>query len=152
MEITNEIITKVRAMYLGSPFKMLINSGEYKTELLTVGMLTLFNIEDKLLLKPLSQISDEDEMELCNIIGTFDVTFFIRSLIQKTVYSVNAATGFQSFQFLQSRGYDLPNYLLGGKTLHEAGLAIYEPCQPTGYSITDVRRLVRNSNQFNTKI
>lgn len=30
------------------------------------------------------------------------------------------------YQFLQSRGYDLPNYLLDGKTLHEAGLAIYE--------------------------
>ncbi len=32
----------------------------------------------------------------------------------------------QVYQFLQSKGYDLPNYLLGGKTLHEAGLAIYE--------------------------
>jgi hypothetical protein len=30
------------------------------------------------------------------------------------------------YQFLQSRGYDLPHYLLGGKTLHECGLAIYE--------------------------
>ncbi len=29
-------------------------------------------------------------------------------------------------QYLQSRGYDMPNYLLGGKTLHESGLAIYE--------------------------
>jgi hypothetical protein len=30
------------------------------------------------------------------------------------------------YQFLQSRGYDLPNYHLGGKTLEQAGLAYYE--------------------------
>ena len=29
-------------------------------------------------------------------------------------------------QFLQSKGYDLPNYLLGSKTLKECNLAIYE--------------------------
>lgn len=31
-----------------------------------------------------------------------------------------------AFQFLQSKGYDLPNWYLGGKTLYEAGLCIYE--------------------------
>lgn len=30
------------------------------------------------------------------------------------------------YQFLQSRGYDLPNFHLGGKTLHECNLCIYE--------------------------
>jgi len=30
-----------------------------------------------------------------------------------------------SFQYLQSKGYDLPQYLLGGKTLQECGLAVY---------------------------
>ena len=31
-----------------------------------------------------------------------------------------------AYQFLQSKGYDIPHHLLGGKTLYEAGLAIYE--------------------------
>jgi hypothetical protein len=31
-----------------------------------------------------------------------------------------------TYQYLISKGYDLPNYLLGGKTLHECGLCIYE--------------------------
>lgn len=30
------------------------------------------------------------------------------------------------YLYLQSKGYDLPNYLLGGKTLKETGLATYE--------------------------
>lgn len=32
----------------------------------------------------------------------------------------------RAYQFLQSRGYDLPHYLLNGQTLKEAGLAVYE--------------------------
>jgi hypothetical protein len=39
------------------------------------------------------------------------------------IYTCHALNG---FQFLQNKGYDLPNYLLSGKTLFEAGLAIYE--------------------------
>lgn len=35
------------------------------------------------------------------------------------------------YQFLQSRGYDLPNYHLGGKTLEQAGLAYYAGKQNT---------------------
>jgi hypothetical protein len=31
----------------------------------------------------------------------------------------------ESYQYLISKGYDMPQYLLGGKTLQEAGLAEY---------------------------
>lgn len=43
------------------------------------------------------------------------------------------------YQFLQSRGYDLPNYHLGGKTLEQAGLAYY-PC-PVELRIDDATKM-----------
>lgn len=33
----------------------------------------------------------------------------------------------EAYQYLISEGFDVPQYLLGGKTLKEAGLATYEP-------------------------
>lgn len=139
MTITNEIKAKVFAQYLGHPMKctgghFIANKNSMRDGVKIMSLSVMadcyegtFKWSDfKLILTPLSQISDEDEIELGNIIGTFDVTYFIRSLIGKTVYSINASTAFQCYQFLQSNGYDLPQYLLGGKTLHECGLAIYE--------------------------
>ena len=49
------------------------------------------------------------------IIGHEDKIPFLLSESYNTVY-----------QFLQSKGYDLPHYLLNGKTLKECGLAIHE--------------------------
>lgn len=40
--------------------------------------------------------------------------------------SISRCLSVNSYQYLISKGYDLPQYLLDGITLHEAGLAIYE--------------------------
>jgi len=141
MEITNEIKAKVFAQYLGQkckiknfePIYVLSHAGiahiGITDEVNNVGSPCGFN-EIEILLKPLSQISDEDAIEVAKI--------QYKSIDAERLYH-NAETGKCSAalcniptlcgfacQFLQSRGYDLPNYLLGGKTLNEAGLAIYE--------------------------
>ena len=40
--------------------------------------------------------------------------------------NVTVDAPFRVFQYLQSQGYDMPNYHLGNKTLFESGLAIYK--------------------------
>ena len=40
--------------------------------------------------------------------------------------NVTVDAPFRVFQFLQSKGYDMPNYHLRNKTLFESGLAIYK--------------------------
>lgn len=52
------------------------------------------------------------------------------------------------YQFLQSKGYDLPNYHLGGKTLEESGLAYYEDrgCSSCKYYSNTCARYIMNPN------
>lgn len=106
----------------------------------------------KLQLKPLSAITDEDAIEVAKMEG-FVFYHIFRSNVSPFVLQIkNEKNRFLSiaenwenchsdsddgesgymlntnvYQYLQSKGYDLPQYLLGGKTLHESGLAIYEP-------------------------
>lgn len=116
---------------------------------------TNYNIhEAKLILKPLSEISNEDAIEVGKLVGIWSEKEIeemqpleketIKLLIRygenysKVVGSKNdLGIGFLDFggssrklflahQFLQSKGYDLPHYLLDGKTLFESGLATYE--------------------------
>jgi hypothetical protein len=147
MEISNEIITKVRCQYIGQPFKMILNSGDFKTELLNIGMLTLLNNEDKLILKPISEITDEDAIECAILEGlvnakvsqrgdggiilkddSYDLLLSFDCEVWLYKYGLKTHTdrSFLIYQYLISKGYDLPNYLLGGKKLQECGLAIYE--------------------------
>lgn len=160
--ITNEVKAKVFAQYLGqqvhSEIKstcklsgVLINDHKEWCAWLTgktmnsndsIGL--SYAIEDcKLILTPLSSISDEDAIEVSKM-----NTWFNRSKDDKyEVYEnwqnkkvVSSGGGIKyekcvieyeslslaAFQFLQSRGYDLPQWTLGGKTLHESGLCIYK--------------------------
>ena len=148
MEITNEIKLKVFAQYLGQ--KALTNKQSYKdpsagklsqvdistNELVTDGEGGYYlsdTSNTKLILKQLSAISDGDAIEVAKIISyrktnlehlkedIFDFFVDDNLIIKSTVISINS-----SFQYLQSKGYDLPQYLLGGKTLKEVGMAIYE--------------------------
>jgi len=89
----------------------------------------------KLILTPLSQISDKDAIEVDKIISGkqyADIKGFCNSTRGKIwvndIFCNNEQTrkSYLVCQFLQSKGYDLPHYLLGNKTLHECGLAIYE--------------------------
>ena len=104
----------------------------------------------KLILKPLIEITDEDAIEMAKLFGgiegdvelnrptdlTNEDIFFAVQVIQiepewasyctpKKWRNINGY-GTNAYQWLQTKGYDMPHYLLGGKTLHEAGLAIYE--------------------------
>ena len=132
---SNEIKAKVMAQYIGQPFKMILNSGEFKTELLTIGMLTLLNDEDKLILKPLSEITYEHAIEVAKIYGVIrsldgDITERShKEKIKTAVLYVTLKYGggrADAYQYLTSQGYDLPHYLLNGQTLQQAGMAVYK--------------------------
>jgi hypothetical protein len=157
MEITNEIKAKVFAQYLGQ-----YSYKDYSAQGLGIRREKLVGVEEngiiwiwdalshraenrpdaKLILKPLSSITDEDAIEVAKLQQEYEqkeeirVAFSIDEknngcldcLIEYKGYSHDYWQPVYSptFQYLQSKGYDLPNYLLGGKTLKEAGLAIYE--------------------------
>ncbi len=113
-----------------------------------------------LVLKPLSEITDEDAIEVAKIVlggKNWNVTRYEKHIHFLDVVEVNGLQSFwavnifflagtislnlhrpdednaqkcgdtlPAYQYLISKGYDLPNYLLGGKTLQQSGLAIYE--------------------------
>src|SRR3990167_4382186 len=148
--ITDEIKAKVFAQYLGQKVKCVSREDDipevtdfivniFKDELIGVGNYEFYFNEDdiKLLLKPLSSITDEDAIEVTKILDIsysktgeqeyYDLAGFVdyieNEFFNEKIYSVKSIIILT--QFLQSKGYDLPNYLLDGKTLFESGLAIY---------------------------
>ncbi len=154
MEISNEIKAKVLAGYLGCKVQDEFNDkvGILEAIFLNNNVIVKHNVrhnlhfdEIKLLLKPLQDISDEDTKIVCEIAG-YDENEglnidFIGGLWRRWIdlnemkivdncYSYDHVMDFplpntiKICQFLQSKGYDLPQYLLGGKTLIEAGLAV----------------------------
>jgi len=83
----------------------------------------------KLILKPLSKISKEDADGVVKIMNyeqkdTLKDILYIAKF--KILDSTSPEKAIEIYQFLQSKGYDMPQYLLGGKTLQDVGLAIYE--------------------------
>jgi hypothetical protein len=148
--ITNEIKAKVFASFLNentfwqdcdrAPFKLLgIDTTKSERQILLHGDWSggtnpemsckdWINIEDvKIYRKPLDSITDEDTIEVAKvrysathhwlILGRADIEGFLNDKSQLTP---------MQYEFLASKGYDLPQYLLGGKTLQEVGLAVYE--------------------------
>lgn len=118
----------------------------------------------KLVLKPLSKITDADIIEVAKIemYDTNQLKEIIRDVSGNLLFASQAKSGhkkpqpvgqciqlsgndlfidsndgsdghpstiypvsLKSYQYLISQGYDLSHYLLGGKTLQEANLAIY---------------------------
>ena len=133
MEISNEIKGKVFAQYLGHN----ISYGHTLTgKIISDIEHGLLRDDIKLIIKPLSSITDEDAIEASAVIGGASHLSKesqikqLRDLFSSPNFWVNQTniSGYKWFnccQFLQSKGYDLPNYLLGGKTLHECNLAIF---------------------------
>ncbi len=91
----------------------------------------------KIRLKPISDLKDEHALKVSELVGGAShltpesQIIQAKRLFESPAFYVNqtnikAFGWLQAFQFLQSKGYDLPHYLLSGKTLQEAGLAIYE--------------------------
>ena len=125
MEITKDIWQQVIAPYLNQKVWLWNTEKSLKPDLFDYRKLDLEE-GDMLLLKPLSSITDEDENELGNILQSLYPERVVEAIIKKESWSCNITTAALAFQFLQSRGYDLPHYLLNGKTLQECGLAIHE--------------------------
>lgn len=137
MEITNEIKVKVFAQYLGQ--KLALNNGlGIQLTLTTETLHYLIDLNEEpnkpklLILKPLSTITDEDACVIVKMrygINSIDITKeAVISACEGIINLINDGANVQLSicQYLQSKGYDLPQYLLGGKTLKEVGLAIYE--------------------------
>ena len=120
MEITNEVKEKVFAPYI---LQKVLWMG-HKLVVLDKTWNWL-HPSAKLKLKPISAISDEYAYGLCDIIGAFTADNFLNGL-QKGVYVTDIHKAINAYQYLISKGYDMPSYHLGGKTLQECGLAIYE--------------------------
>ena len=139
MEITNEIKAKVFAQYLGCDLKTQTGKVQlvgihvdnfkrvFDAVVLNGNVTHKSEIEGvKLILKPLSDITDEDAVEVAKMLWGNKMPNLIETIKhQLFTYSVSDVPA-RCYQLLQSKGYDMPQYLLGGKTLHEAGLAIYE--------------------------
>lgn len=148
MEITNETKAKVFAQYLGNKCYRGGTPDETLTGITDEGFyfadgdLHPFKNPIKLMLKPLSAIRDEDAIEVAKLQQEFKnqkgikVGFHIDDKNNGCLDCIIEWGGYKhdywqpvyspTFQYLQNKGYDLPNYLLGGKTLQKAGLAIYE--------------------------
>lgn len=132
--ISNETRSKVFAQYLGQ--KLTDNSTLSGVDIDGVtrdAYGTISYGEVKLILKPLSSISNEDAVLVAQILGyKYGSSIVIKSIKHSIRFgNWNDFKGIKNAfylltQFLQSKGYDLPQYLLDGKTLHEAGLCIYQ--------------------------
>ena len=124
IKITNEIKFKVALQYYGHKLLLCYNI-EGNPVIRTFDSIHIDyyapdagNKRDLLILKPLSSITDED----VKVIGFSNSDEFLglSSINEKYIGKLS------DFQYLQSKGYDLPQYELNNKTLKEAGLAIYE--------------------------
>lgn len=156
MELTTEIKAKVIAQYIGQmcqtmtraaggeegkPFRYL--KGQLKE--IDMGMVDSFmgvllenepikeNHENyntnqcKLILKPLSAITDEDALEIQRIYdgaGYPDLT--VDKIKKGRKFANDPMLCYEAYQYLISKGYDIKHRLLGHLTLQQVGLAIYE--------------------------
>ena len=137
-EVTNEIKAKMFSHYLGQKF-ILPNEDNGKQKFDLRGC-SIENIQEShkwasaiLILKPLSAISNEDAIQVgTSVMGKYkpleNGKAFIKQIINKESMALDfhPLSTLSAFQFLRSKGYDLPHYLLGDKTLHECNLATYE--------------------------
>ena len=137
MKITNEIKAKVFAQYLyqemiADDAKMqFIGSSCSDNEPYLIGFNNNHGDGDfdpdscKLILKPLSSITDKDARGI-KILGTEDKMEYKDAKHFLEFYKAVEFLTSMGADFLRNLGYDVPHYLLGGKTLQESGLAIYE--------------------------
>jgi hypothetical protein len=147
MKITNGIKAKVFAQYLGCLYirdekdENCLRRSLDGSSILGIGE-GITNWENaKLILKPLTSITDED------MIWVYDTTHNLHEQRKLHPERLNTPSlkdikeqlnnGYAHytggwlcntwvFQYLLSKGYDLPQLLLEYKTLQESGLAIYE--------------------------
>ena len=134
--MTNDIKFKVQLEYFNCKIKSTKMGINCDWTTITDKTASRLNEDFVLLLNPLSSLTDEDAFVIykLNNFRAFNGKRTVPSkgitqwLIGKYFSGRKVKWDFNlaSYQYLQSKGYDLPHYLLDGKTLKEAGLAIYE--------------------------
>ncbi len=135
MEITPEVKLKMFSLYLGEsviicepniePVPHWLEGIDFDLKQVIAERVNYNPDWIKMILKPLTEISDPEAFEVATIQhGSPDLWKCIKIDIcnRENLYALTT----RSYQFLQSKGYDLPHYLLGDKTLEESGLAIYK--------------------------
>lgn len=155
MKIKNETIAKVFSQYLGGTinhsgrniYLMGVNMSDstFRDE---NGFIYYIDNTTKIILKPFSAMSDKDAIEMAKKFGGIkgkvhlnrptdlenkNIHFTVQVIVDEPLWKSYSTPkywrdgyGVMAYQWLQLKGYDLPHYLLRGKTLYEAGLAIYE--------------------------
>lgn len=142
MEITSEIKAKVFAQYWNGEVGYFDGTiafppilQKHKVKYLNLNLDFTFE-KYKLILKPLSIITDEDAKQI-SIVGLPTQNYIwcatsgkdlVNAINNKRCWSFyyKNADWFAIKQKLIDLGYDVFNSLIENKTLHEAGLAIYE--------------------------
>lgn len=134
MEISNEVKAKIFAQYLGQ--KILFAHQDKWVDGMFCTPSTLNNIEVgltnhtnlKLILKPnpKSMAFDEEDYLSFKKIEAISGELLKNATNKSDFFEKMILNSFLSYQYSISRGIDLPQYFLNGKTLQEAGLAIYE--------------------------
>lgn len=149
MKLTNEEIARVYRMYM--PCEIADNGKRYELDgiLKNENGLTFFTVDKnmglverreqyhdfKLLLTPLSKISDEDAIEVAKFHYGRDTTWRRETLIEdgkrfvKDISWLTASVAIEVFQYLISKGYAVPLFFgvghwANGKTAIELGIAI----------------------------
>lgn len=133
----NETLARVYGMYIGA--KITLKSASDPNKQLFLNGQRLAHLQEfnqweqcKLILRPLSALTDEDAVEVGKLYEYAGITtgwqkkhFLLvgKDFIEDT--SINSLP-LRISDFLRTRGYDLPCYLLDGKTLRESNLATYE--------------------------
>lgn len=150
MEISNDIIAKVFAQYLGQKinennstfYDTMVSVDLFNESICTSNYITYKLNEVKLVLKPLSSITDEHIIWVHDTEHNFHEQRKLRPDWAKTVtpplkemkdmisnefgYTGGYLSDSAVHQYLISKGYDVPLMLLGWKTLEQSGLAKYE--------------------------
>lgn len=148
MEITNKIKQTIFAQYVNS-CKIEMNkfgsdedvpTGEKSREIEDFDNIILSILMDedafetyepKLVLKPKSTSENQMAFDEEDYLSFKKIESITGELLKDAVgkddfISKMTISSFLSYQYCVSRGIDLPQYFLDGKTLQEAGLAIYE--------------------------
>jgi hypothetical protein len=137
MEISKETKLKVALQYYGCDFLVCYNlEGNPVIEKfgknfeLNMYEPDLENKRDLLILKPQStsmafRVKDYEAMEKIRSM-TEELSRFMGTVSKEDFFNKLILSNFLSYQYAISQGIDMPQYLLGGKTLKEAGMAIYE--------------------------
>jgi hypothetical protein len=140
--LSNEEVARIFAMYLGCECQV----DEYRYPVNSVGINTGINSmlplsNARLLLTPLSKISDEDAIEVAKTTGSFTITdtgkpIPIRYLVNEGKMQIQRFTTTQKYLFrydvyryLVDKGYAVPlyfapNHWANGKTALELGIAV----------------------------